>query len=311
MISSRTNNCATAELLGVNNKTLDRGLPTLLHSNCLRQKARRNGQGKVDAVLEYITTARSHVARQQYAYAALVEIEREIGDDDDEADDSPPPPLSASSISVARATAAPTRWWHGGGGSGAKAGGGGGGGGGGGTGGGTRDGGCGGGNGDSSESCDESDSDSDDSDSDDVAEEDEDEQRLPARVDGAAARDRMSVAGREAWRMQYAIMSDGGVLQLKKKLTCVWVVLQQRSRDLQKYATQVLEAAKQQHGHPWPRVPGVSAAVKRATSKWSSTHGLQYPKAPSQSSMRRHFTRWAKTGEFNVERPGPKSGQQW
>ena len=186
MISSRTNNCATAELLGVNNKTLDRGLPTLLHSNCLRQKARRNGQGKVDAVLEYITTARSHVGRLQYAYAALVEIEREIGDDDDEADDSPPPPLSASSISVARATAAPTRWWHGGGGSGAKAGGGGGGGGGGGTGGGTRDGGCGGGNGDSSESCDESDSDSDDSDSDDVAEEDEDEQRLPARVDGAA-----------------------------------------------------------------------------------------------------------------------------
>ena len=37
------------------------------------------------ARVEYITTARSHVGRLQYAYAALVEIEREIGDDDDEA----------------------------------------------------------------------------------------------------------------------------------------------------------------------------------------------------------------------------------
>ena len=111
--------------------------------------------------------------------------------------------------------------------------------------------------------------------------------------------------------MQFAIMSDGGVQQLKKKMTCVWAVLQQRIDDLEAYVVKLRDAAKQPAGTKWPRAPSVVTAARRAALDWVKIHGLQYPDPPSVSSLRRHFTRWAKTGEFKVERPGPKSGQQW
>ncbi len=43
--------------------------------------------------------------------------------------------------------------------------------------------------------------------------------------------------------MQWTSMSDGGVRQLKNKMTCVWAALQQRINDLDEYTRQVLEAA--------------------------------------------------------------------